>query len=97
VWLAIAPWVLGYTPEDAVWNPVLCGGIVVVLAIVRIAAGPLYSDLSRVNAAFGLWVFASAFWLTDSGQAFWNSVIVGLIVFALGLFSAAAGDASRQG
>src|SRR4051812_23883873 len=39
VWLVISPWVLGYTGDDARWNPIVFGAIVIVLALARAAAG----------------------------------------------------------
>jgi len=96
IWLIISPWVLGYTDADATWNPVVFGAIVGVLALARV--GGLYREtwISWINAAIGVWLFISAFWLADSNQASWNVGILGIVLFLLALWSAAA-SADRIG
>lgn len=97
VWLVISPWVLGYTGADATWNPVVFGAIVVLLALVRMAGGARESIIGYLNAAIGLWLFASAFWLADSAQAFWNVLLVGALVFFVGLAGGVAADDANAG
>lgn len=96
IWLIIAPFVLGYQSGDPIWNDVVFGAIVAVLALARVAGAQRASELSWVNALIGVWIFASAFWLDSSGTAAANDIILGVIVFVLGLASATASeDATR--
>lgn len=90
IWLIISPWVLGYTSDDATWNPVVFGAIVAVLALVRLAGAYRASWLSWINAAIGVWLFVSAYWLADSATASWNVGVLGVIVFVLGVIGATA-------
>lgn len=90
VWLIISPWIVGYEDADALWNPIAFGAIVTTLGLARAAGAFRQTWLSWVNAAIGIWLFASAFWLADSAEASWNVGIVGTIVFLLAVWSAAA-------
>lgn len=104
LWLIVAPFVLNYSSADPVWNDVVFGGAIALIALLRI--GGLYREswLSWLNVAFGAWIFISAFWLDDSSTAAWNDIILGAIVVVLGMLSAGAsesvnavGDRMRRG
>lgn len=90
IWLIISPFVLGYEAEDAIWNPIVCGVLVVALGLARVLVAQRAAILSAVNALIGVWLFISAFWLAASEQAIWNTWIMGVLVFILGVLSAAA-------
>ena len=45
--------------------------------------------------AIGVWLFISGFWLASTPRASWNEWILGVIVFVLGAWSAAAGEDAR--
>jgi hypothetical protein len=90
IWLIISPFVLGYTGPDATWNPIVFGAIVGIVALARLAGGARAAGLAWVNMAIGVWLFISAFWLASSSEASWNVGILGVIVFVLGSWSAAA-------
>jgi hypothetical protein len=92
IWLIIAPFVLGYGNGDPYWNDIIFGAIVGLIGIVRTAGAYRESWLSWVNALIGVWIFASAFWLDNTGQAAINDVILGAIVFVLGLVAATASE-----
>lgn len=92
IWLIIAPFVLGYAGADPYWNDIVFGAIVAALALARIVGAYRASWLSYVNALIGVWLFVSAFWLDSSGRAIWNDIILGIVVFFLGLTSATASD-----
>jgi hypothetical protein len=96
LWLVFSPFILGYAPGDAVWNPVVFGAIVMVLAGVRVFA-PRQSWLSLINAGIGAWLFSTAFWLAESDQAFWNTLLSGAAVFVLALVSATATREGKTG
>src|SRR5690242_217754 len=68
IWLVISPFVLGYTGADAMWNPIVFGAIVGVLAVARLAGGVRAAGVSWLNMAIGVWLFISAFWLASSSQ-----------------------------
>jgi len=95
IWLIISPFVLGYTGADATWNPIVFGAIVGVLALARAGGAYRAEALSWINMAIGVWLFISAFWLAHSSQASWNVGIMGIVVFVLGSWSAAATGAVR--
>lgn len=95
IWLIISPFVLGYTGADATWNPIVFGAIVGLFALARAGGAYRAEWLSWLNMAIGVWLFISAFWLAHSSQASWNVGIMGVIVFILGGWSAAATDAGR--
>jgi multisubunit Na+/H+ antiporter MnhE subunit len=45
--------------------------------------------------AIGVWLFISGFWLASTARASWNEWILGVIVFVLGAWSAAASEDAR--
>jgi hypothetical protein len=90
IWLIISPWVLGYTGPDAMWNPIVFGAIVGILALARAAGAYRAVGLSMLNMAIGVWLFISAFWLAQSSQASWNVGVMGVVVFVLAAWSVAA-------
>ena len=92
LWLIVAPFVLDYSGGDPYWNDIVFGGIVAVLALVRVAGAAGASWLSYLNGLIGAWLFISAFWLDDTSQAAWNDVIVGAVIFIFALVSATASD-----
>jgi hypothetical protein len=92
IWLIIAPWVLAYKAGDPKWNDVVFGAIVGLLALTKIGGALRASWLSIVNAVIGVWVFVAAFTIDSSWTAGWNDIILGVIVFVLGIASAAASD-----
>lgn len=90
VWLIISPWVLNYNDADAWWNPVVFGAIVSTLALACVMVPARTAALSAINAAIGVWLFISGFWLADSAQAAWNDWIMGTIVFILSVIALGA-------
>jgi len=93
IWLIIAPFVLGYGDGDPTWNDVIFGAAVVVLAAIRMTAARGTQWAGWLTALAGAWIFASAFWLDDTATASWNNIILGIIVFILGV---AAGEPVRR-
>jgi SPW repeat len=101
IWLIIAPFVLGYGGGDPHWNDILFGAITGLIALARVAGALRASWLSWVNAAIGVWIFVSAFWLDATSTAKTNDIVLGAIVFVLAIASATASDqgvaAERRG
>jgi hypothetical protein len=70
---------------------------VAVLALVRVSGAYRASELSWINALIGVWLFVSAFWLDSTGRAGGNDIILGIIVFLLGIASASATEDAAVG
>jgi hypothetical protein len=92
IWLIIAPFVLGYSGGDPYWNDIVFGAIVGVFGLARVLGAYRASWLSWLNALIGVWLFVSAFWLDSTSNAGVNDVILGIVVFVLGIASATATD-----
>ena len=90
IWLIIAPWVLGYAHGDPRWNDVVFGIVVTTFALVRVSGAYRDSGLSILNALVGVWLFIAAFTIDQSSTAGANDVILGVVVFLLGVGSATA-------
>lgn len=87
-WLIIAPWVLNYTTGAAQANSVLLGIGIIGFAAVRESL-PRMNWSSWVNAVFGLWLVISPFILQiDATAAYWNLIIVGVMVAAISMANA---------
>jgi hypothetical protein len=57
IWLIISPFLLGYAEAlTALWNHIIVGVLVVVLASYRVANPSLYPGLSWTNVVLGLWL-----------------------------------------
>jgi hypothetical protein len=97
IWLIIAPWVLAYPGSDPRWNDVVFGAIVAFIALLRVAGAYRASLLSWLNAAIGVWVFIAAFTIDSSATAGGNDIILGAIVFILGVWSASASETGSPG
>lgn len=96
IWLIISPWVLNFTSGDGRWSPIASGAAVLVLASARVAGLHRETWLSLINAGIGAWLFASAFWLTESHRASWGVGVSGAVVFALAFWSAGASGERDQ-
>lgn len=96
-WLVLSPFAIGYESGDARWNPVVSGAIVALIGIVRAGGAYRQAWLSWLNAAVGVWLFFSAFWLAESGTASWNSGIMGVAVFLLASWAASATQERDRG
>jgi hypothetical protein len=99
VWLVIAPFVLGYAALQApLWNDIVCGALIVVLAGIRRSNISRNEGLSYVNAGIGAWLIIAPWILAygDYQPAIWNDVAVGILVLIMGIWSASATrDATR--
>jgi hypothetical protein len=98
LWLIASPWIYGFTGNGAAtWNRVIVGIIIAVFAGIRLVSALTTPWLSWVNAALGVWVFFSPwiFGYAGNGGALWNSIVLGVVVVILGVWSALAGGSSR--
>ncbi len=86
VWLILSPWLLGFSGTPAaMWNAVLVGVVVGLMALMHLRGGPMWEEW--VSVVLGVWLLLSPWILGFSGMgnAMWNAVIVGLLVGALAL------------
>jgi hypothetical protein len=94
LWLILAPFVLDYGDGDPVWNDVVFGGLIALLAIARVAGAHRAEWLSWTVVAAGVWVFTSALWLDSTMTAALNDIIIGALV---AVFGVASGMATHDG
>jgi hypothetical protein len=95
LWLVLAPWFLGYSRVDAaLWNDVLVGAAVLILAIIRVVAPGRLVGVSRANVVLGVWLLLAPFVLRY-GRGFvlenvaaWNDIVLGVIVMTSAWLSA---------
>jgi hypothetical protein len=89
VWLIIAPWVLPMATSAAVWNNVLFGALIVLLAATRLSRpAPATKAASWVNLVIGAWLIVAPFVLLYvSNLEIWNDIIVGALVIVFGAWS----------
>ncbi|MGH8228039.1 MAG: SPW repeat protein [Steroidobacteraceae bacterium] len=94
IWLIISPWVFGYASADdqAMWNAVSTGGLVLILAATRYAQPHTGSGMSWVNFLLGLWAIASpwVFVYANQGSAMWNNVATGIVIALIAIWSRSA-------
>lgn len=92
LWFIISPWVFAYNGNSAaLWNSVATGGALAILALWRTVGAYRLAGISFINALLGVWIFFSPwiFGYQGNGSAFWNSIVLGVVVFILSLWSAA--------
>lgn len=100
LWFLISPWVYGYTAMHAgsVWNNIIVGIIIAILAAIRFFSPYSATWLSWLNALLGVWVVISP-WIygySANGGRTWNSVILGIIVIVLSIWSASATNSDEH-
>ncbi len=91
IWLIIAPFLLGFTNNTfAMWDGIIVGVIVLILAAIRFASPDRNGWLSWVNLILGLWLIVAPFVLGFSFLtiALWDSVVIGIAVAILAFWSA---------
>jgi hypothetical protein len=83
IWVIISPFVLGVHTPKGIWNNVITGVLVVILAIVRLSMHQ--PGWSWPNLIFGIWLVISPFTLFLGAAVMWNNVILGILVAAFAL------------
>lgn len=98
IWLFISPWALNYSMRQTLWNDIIVGFVVFVLSWIRLANRSTTGVASWINVVLGIWLIIApfVFHYADPGQT-WNSIIVGIIVAALGIVSGSAGVTRHGG
>ncbi len=90
IWLIIAPFILAYSVQTrALWNSVVVGIVVLVLAAIRFFVPDRNTWLSGVNILLGLWLFVSSWVLgfSSTSVALWNNMVVGVLIILLAAWS----------
>lgn len=93
LWIVLSPWALAYADvQAAMWNSVIAGLAIAILAIVRVAVPLRFEGISWINFVIGIWLILAPFFLAFGGvvNAMWNHVIMGLVVLVLAAWSAVA-------
>lgn len=81
LWTLVSPWILGYSATPvAMWNAVIVGLLVALMALLHLRQGPIWEEW--VNVLLGIWLVLSPWILgyAAQGPATWNAVILGLLV-----------------
>src|SRR5689334_9288726 len=92
LWLVASPWMLGFahvrTPKADV---VLVGAVVGVLALIRLLGADRADWLSWINVLAAVWLVVSPWVLafTADRAAFWDALVLGVIVFVLNVYAGA--------
>ncbi|AEB12136.1 SPW repeat protein [Marinithermus hydrothermalis] len=87
IWLVLSPWLLGYsTTPSAFWNALIVGAAVTILSILALSGGQLWEEWTDLVLA--VWLILSPWILnfTANTAAFWNAVIVGVLIGVLALW-----------
>lgn len=96
VWLIITPYWFGYTSGAAKWNQTILGIVVLILAGIRIIA-PSQRWTSMVNGIAGIWAIIAPFILSyNRSVAYWNEIIVGILVAYLAFSNYGLSAATRH-
>jgi len=96
-WLIAAPFVLGFADSvDALWNYLIVGLIVLVLAAIRVSQWAENAWMSWVNVGLGVWLMIAPFLMGFGETALWNSIGAGIVVAVMGGWSASASQSGSQ-
>jgi formate hydrogenlyase subunit 4 len=92
IWVIISPFVVQFAQlPAAMWNNVIVGIIIAVLAIIRTSV-PRQPGWSWVNVILGIWMIISPFVLGAMTTAIlWNNIILGIVIAIV-----ASGSASSR-
>ena len=91
VWLIAAPFVLNFEGSDVeMWNHIIVGAAVALIELIRASDPDHRASMSWASVVLGVWLIAAPFVLgyNTVNDAQTNSIIMGIVVIALGAFSA---------
>ena len=83
IWVIISPFVLGIHSAKGIWNSIVVGVVVGILALIR--WGVRQPGWSWLNLILGIWLVLSPFVLFLGTAAMWNNVILGVVIAAAAL------------
>ena len=91
VWVAIAPFMLGYRSiATALWNGLIVGVAVVVLAASALMMNEIaVKTMDRITAVLGLWLVLAPFILSYAmvTAALWSDIIAGVAILVLAVWA----------
>jgi hypothetical protein len=93
IWLIVSPFILGYADvQHALGNDMIVGGVVAILAALRLGAKAETAWAGWMDVLLGVWLIVAPFVLgyTARPNALWNNVILGAVIAALAVWSAAS-------
>src|SRR5438552_15292951 len=93
IWVIISPFVLGVHTPKGIWNNVVVGALVGILAVIRWSMHQ--QGWSWLNMILGIWLVISPFVLFLSGAAVWDTAILVIIVAALALTNMYSNDSAE--
>lgn len=88
VWLFVSPWVYQSYAMSNAWNNWIVAALIVIFSAIWLGAPAGARGFSVANFLLGAWMFASP-WIygyTSNTSHFINSLCVGVLVFALGIY-----------
>jgi hypothetical protein len=90
LWLIISPFVLGFAGSTGMWDAIIVGVIVLVLAFIRYNNPAMPPLLSWINALLGIWLIISPFLfgMASVTTLLWDYIIVGIGYVIFGAWSA---------
>lgn len=87
IWLVISPWILSYASSAAKWDQLGIGIAVLILAAIREIA-PRAQWISFLNGLVGVWAIIAPIFISFLlPRAYWNSIIVGIVVALLAFWN----------
>ena len=91
IWVIISPFVVQFTRlPAAMWNNVIVGIVIAVLAIIRVSV-PRQTGWSWANVILGIWMIISPFALGAMTTAIlWNNIILGIVIALIATGSASS-------
>ncbi|HEX5491953.1 MAG TPA: SPW repeat protein [Candidatus Udaeobacter sp.] len=91
IWVIISPFIVQFTQfPAAMWNNVIVGIVIAVLAIIRTSV-PRQTGWSWVNVILGIWMIISPFALGAMTTAvLWNNIILGIVIALIATGSASS-------
>jgi len=87
LWLIISPFLLGFSGFAAT-NAIVVGIVVAILSLVQSMSDTESTWIGYINTILGVWLIVTAFMMTAVAGIFWNSLVLGIIVGGLALWSA---------
>jgi SPW repeat-containing protein len=91
LWVIISPFVIQFARlPAAMWNNVIVGIVIAVLAIIRTSA-PRHTAWSWPNVVLGIWMIISPFALGAMTKAvLWNNILLGIVIALVAIGSASS-------
>lgn len=100
LWLIASPWVYGYAGVNvgSVWNSVIVGVVIAIFGALRYRSPHQGTTMSWINLVLGVWTAISP-WIygyVENGGRLWNSLIVGIVIAVLAIWSGSATASERR-